>query len=95
LSENDVHLIDLLFEAHIEKGQALRMEIVDFDEAGEGVQRKYGFFVEVHRQSQIEGGLVTEYTRTSSPFKTWLIYKGDRILKEAAREVPYLKEVYD
>jgi len=49
LSPNDVHLIDLLFKAHLERSTPVDIEIIDFDWSGENIQKSYGFFPAVKR----------------------------------------------
>lgn len=94
LGQNDLHLVDLLFKANLEKTEPLVMEIVDFEDAGDRIQKNYGFFARIDRLSQIEGGRVTELN-TLNPFKTWLKYKADGMLKGAVDTTQHLREVYN
>ncbi len=55
LSQNDVHLIDLLFKAHLEKGRPFDIEIISQEETGETIRRNYGFFPHIKTLTQIEG----------------------------------------
>lgn len=79
LSPNDIHLIDLLFKAHIEKGEAFDIEIIGPPSAGDSIRNNYGFFPAVHTLTQIEGHLVPDPS-PENPFKTWLKYKGLEML---------------
>lgn len=75
LSPNDAHLIDLLFKAHLERQNAFDIEIVDFDSIGDAIQKNYGFFPQIKRWTQIEGGSIPD-PNPANPFETWLKYKG-------------------
>ncbi len=92
LSQNDAHLIDLLFKAHLERGQAFDMEIIGPESTGENIQKNYGFFPAIKRLTEIESGLISE-PNSGNPFKTWLKYKGTRMLKETIEGTRFLKKV--
>lgn len=93
LSPNDVHLIDLLFKAHLEKQEAFEIEVIDFEETGEGIRDNYGFFPQIRTLSKIENILIPD-TRTTNPFRTWLRYKSLDILGQASvRRLSYLRRV--
>ena len=95
LSQNDIHLVDLLFKAHIEKGKAIEIQIINSDSAGERLRDDYGFFPEIKPLTKIERTLVPE-TEPRNPFKMWLAYKGRSMLKEKEVErTQYLRTVVE
>jgi len=79
LSQNDFHLIDLLFKAHLERGRAFDIEIISSEKAGQDIQKNYGFFPGVKTLSKIEGTLVPDESPVNG-FKTWLKYKSIAVL---------------
>ena len=83
LSQNDAHLIDLLFKAHLERGREFEIEIIATKEVGEGIRSNYGFFPALKTLTEIEGTLES---KPENPFKTWLEFKSLRLLgaKKAA-----------
>jgi hypothetical protein len=93
LSQNDFHLIDLLFKAHLERGTAFDIEIIATDKVGAGIRDNYGFFSALKTLTQIKDILVPE-PAPENPFKTWLKYKGLALLgvKRAGR-TKYVKKV--
>ena len=92
LSPNDIHLIDLLFKAHIERGRPFEIQIIARDNTGEDIQRNYGFFREIKRLTEIEETLITEL-RPRNPFKAWLASKSVKLLKEQIGRTRYLKKL--
>ncbi len=93
LSPNDVHLIDLLFKAQLERTKAFDIEIVDRDEAGAKIKENYGFFPSIRKLSDLKEPLIPE-SAPPNPFKTWLKYQtlamvGSKQLKRTR----YLKKV--
>ena len=54
LSQNDEHLIDLLFKAHLERAEDIEIELVAPEDAGETIRRNYGFFPRIKTLLQIE-----------------------------------------
>jgi hypothetical protein len=92
LSQNDAHLIDLLFKAHLERLRAFDMEIIDLQGAGDQIREHYGFFPNIKPLTEIEWDLVPD-ANPDNPFKTWLKYKTIRMLKGDARRTRYLKAV--
>lgn len=95
LSQNDMHLIDLLFKAHIEKGKAIEIQIINSDLEGDRLQGDYGFFPEIKPLTKIEHTLVPE-PEPLNPFKMWLAYKGRSMLKEKEVErTQYLRTVVE
>lgn len=93
LSPNDLHLIDLLFKAHLERREPFEIEVIDFEETGEAIRDNYGFFPKIRTLSKIENILIPDM-RTSNPFRTWLRYKSLDILGQASvRRLQYLRRV--
>jgi hypothetical protein len=95
LSQNDTHLIELLFKAQVESGRGFAMEVVAPQSVGDYIRRTCGFFRRLETLNEIEGGLVAEASPVSNPFKEWLKYKGSRMLGQAVEETRYLRKVYD
>lgn len=102
LSQNDVHLIELLFKAQVESGRGFDMEIIAPQAAGEDIRKTCGFFrrirtlneiegVEIERH--IEGGIVAEANPLSNAFKEWLKYKSDGLLKQRVQDTQYVARV--
>jgi SIR2-like domain len=79
LSQNDFHLIDLLFKAHLEKGTAFDIEIIARNKVGEGIRSNYGFFAGLKTLTQIRDNLIPE-PEPPNPFRTWLKYKSLALL---------------
>jgi hypothetical protein len=93
LSQNDFHLIDLLFKAHLERGTAFDMEIIASDKVGEGIQRTYGFFPRLTSLTQIKDNLIPD-SDPLNPFQTWLRYKSLALLgQEEAERTKHVKKV--
>ncbi len=92
LSQNDVHLIDLLFKAHLEKGRAFDIEIISPEQTGQQIRKDYGFFPKIKTLIEIEGRLIPD-PAPPNPFKTWLKYKSNRMLKGNLERTQYLKTV--
>jgi len=81
LSQNDAHLIDLLFKAHLERDDAFDIEIISPEQTGDGIRRSYGFFPGIKTLTKIEGNLIPD-PGPPNPFKTWLKYKSIAMLGE-------------
>jgi hypothetical protein len=92
LSQNDAHLIDLLFKAHLEGDKAFDIEIISREAAGEEILRNYGFFPGIKILTKIEGNLVPERD-PSNAFKTWLKYKSIAMLERDIPGTRYLQRV--
>jgi hypothetical protein len=98
LSQNDIHLIDLLFKAHLERKKPFDIEVIASEPTGDAIRRNYGFFPKIKTLSAIdsiaiiEGGLVSDVTSTNV-FKTWLKYKALRMLGISVDRTKYLKLV--
>lgn len=91
LSPNDLHLIDLIFKAQLERKTAFDIEIIDSEETGERARANYGFFGEsIKILSDL--GVTSGVTGPHNPFRTWLHYRAERFLgEEIMRQTPYLK----
>jgi hypothetical protein len=94
LSQNDAHLVDLLFKAHLERDPeaAFDIEIVSSDDAGERIRKNYGFFPGIKTLTTIEGNLIAERD-PPNPFKTWLASKSGRMLGESVERTRYLNRL--
>jgi len=93
LSQNDFHLIDLLFKAHLERGNAFEMEIIAGDNIGEEIRRTYGFFPDIKSLTEIKGILIPE-RNPENPFKAWLRYRSVALLdREEISHTRYVKRV--
>lgn len=93
LSQNDTHLIELLFKAQVESGPGFDMEIIAPNDAGEKIRETCGFFRRIQTLNEVEGGLVPEVSPLVNAFKQWLKYKSDSLLKERIRGTQYLERV--
>ena len=103
LSQNDIHLIDLLFKAHLERGTEFEIEIIATDTVGANIRSNYGFFPALRTltsirsnfgfRTKIEDNLVPE-PEPVNPFKTWLKYKSLALLgPEKAGRTKHVKKV--
>ncbi len=92
LSQNDFHLIDLLFKAHLEKGKAFDIEIISSTSDGDAIKRIHGFFRGMKTLTQTEDSIPEE--NPINPFETWLKYKSISMLGEATlKGTRHLKKV--
>jgi hypothetical protein len=82
LSQNDEHLIDLLFKAHLERSEAFEIEVIAPVAAGALIRANYGFFPKIRTLLEIENLLIPERDPIN-PFKTWLKYKSIKMLGQA------------
>ncbi|SRR6266446_5019407 len=92
LSQNDFHLIDLLFKAHLERKAAFDIELIAPEESGVAIRHNYGFFPQIKTLSEIEGQLIPE-PKPINPFKTWLKYKVLSMVGESPSGTEYLNKV--
>ena len=87
LSQNDTHLVDLLFKAHLEKApermKTFRIEIISGQLAGKAIRENYGFFPGVKAQN----------SDPSNPFRTWLGRRIDSARGIDLRQTRYLKRL--
>ena len=100
LSQNDAHLVDLLFKAHLERDphraknpeDAFEIQIISRDGAGDEIRQNYGFFPGIRTLTQIEGALIAD-ADPPNPFKTWLARKGERVLGKDMERTSYLRRL--
>jgi hypothetical protein len=92
MSPNDVHLIDLLFKAHLERKKPFEIEIISSDQTAEAIKRNYGFFPKIKKLTELEPELVPE-PDPPNPFRTWLRHKCLNMLKDQTGSTKYIKRV--
>lgn len=92
LSQNDFHLIDLLFKAHLERGSAFEIEIIAKDSVGSDIRRTYGFFPGVKSLAEIQDPLIPERD-PDNPFKTWLKYRSSVLGQQEINKTKYVRRV--
>ena len=94
LSQNDSHLVDLLFKAHLERdpNHELNIEVIDSEAAGERIRNNYGFFLRIRTLTTIDENLVAA-SNPSNAFMAWLIAKSDRALGQSIDGTRYLKKL--
>jgi hypothetical protein len=96
LSQNDTHLVDLLFKAYLErtpeKMESFTIEIISSEVAGEAIRRNYGFFPGIKTLTTIEANLIA-HPDPPNPFETWLVGKSDRALGTSIERARYLKRL--
>lgn len=93
LSQNDNHLVDLLFKAHVERDpkNVLNIEIISSESTGERIRQSYRFFPGMKTLTEIEN-LVAQQN-PPNPFRTWLSAKAERMLGESVKRTRYLKRL--
>ena len=96
LSPNDVHLIDLLFKAHLERSKPFDIEIIDRDAAGQRIKDNYGFFPGIKRIGELTVPAIAE-PDPLNPFHIWLKYIGSEMVQavdpRVLKATRYLKKV--
>lgn len=95
LSQNDIHLIDLLFKAHLERGAPIQIQIISSEETGDQIRRNYSFFSKIETISEIEPPLIPGPAEgILNPFKTWLFHKSRSVLGERSiKRTKHLKRL--
>ena len=96
LGQNDVALIDLLFKAHLEKGEAFEFQIINSKRTFDQIKSNYGFFPKLKELNKIEDNLVPDVIETNedgNAFQAWLKAKGMKMLKDKVKKTKYLKKV--
>lgn len=88
LSQNDAHLVDLLFKAHLDKGAEFGIEIIASEESGEMIRANYGFFPRIKTLSNLN-----VEPNPSNPFKAWLRYKSEAMPEKILNKTRYLRKV--
>lgn len=94
INQNDLHLADLLFKAHLERTTTIRVEIIDTRLAGERIKREYGFFPSIITIADPEGALGPE-PNPKNPFKTWLKYRILDRLRGRLEKTKHLKTIVE
>ncbi len=99
LNPNDIGLIDLLFKAHIERGDFFDIEIINSQEAGEKIQWDYGFFPKIIKPKEIEDGLLAndaiyDEAELGNPFKIWIRRKAEKIRGNISN-TRFIKKCFD
>ena len=83
LHSNDLHLVDLLFKAHLERGTKLRIEVIDMPNVADGIKERYGFFRGIVDMEALD--ITRMKTGPLNPFRDLLRhhcdYMGERRLK--------------
>jgi hypothetical protein len=93
LGANDVHLVDLLFRAQLERRRAFDIEIVAPEGTGETIRKSYGFFRNIKLMADMEIPS-TPVVGPINPFLTWLQYTGAKMLtNEEINATRYLRRV--
>jgi hypothetical protein len=90
LSPNDVHLIDLLFKAQLERQRPFELQIINSNDAADMIKSNYGFFREIKSIEDL-GVPSVPVTGPTNPFKTWLEYTAKKIL--SGREIANLRHL--
>ena len=81
LSANDVHLVELLFRAQLERRKAFDIEIIAPERTGETIRKSYGFFRNIKLMADM-GIPSTPVVGPINPFLTWLQYTGAKMLTD-------------
>ena len=93
LSANDVHLVDLLFRAQLERRKAFDIEVIAPDSTAEAIRKSYGFFRNIKVMADM-GIPSTPVVGPINPFLTWLQYTGTKMLTdEEIQQTRYLRQV--
>ncbi len=93
LSQNDAHLVDLLFKTHLERApnDTIGIEIINSEEAGETIRKNYGFFPGIRTLTKIEN--LVANPNPPSAFRAWLEAKADATLGSNVQRTRYLKRL--
>src|SRR6266550_781741 len=93
LSANDVHLVDLLFRAHLERRKPFDIEIIAPYSTADTIRKSYGFFRNIKLMADM-GIPSTPVVGPINPFLTWLQYTATKILTNAEiSAMRYLRQV--
>jgi hypothetical protein len=94
LNPNDIHLIDLLFKAHVAKGKPFQIQLINGQLEGEKIKGRYSFFPNMTTADNILIPRLPNGLRENvNFFKEWLkAYAG--IVDEAkVKSTTYLKQI--
>lgn len=99
ISQNDIGLVDLLFKAHLERENALEMQIIDFQTQGDIIKNNYGFFPGIVKPKDIEdapivGDSVNQTAGGGNPFKNWLMTMAQKMVEDEIEKTKYLKKCF-
>ena len=110
LNQNDLGLIDLLFKAHSDKGESIKIKIIDFQPTNgyHSIKNNYGFFPNIidpnpsqelidlnDREELLIADKQISDTQNGNPFKIWLKAKTQRMLTEVEiNRTKYLKKCF-
>jgi hypothetical protein len=99
LNQNDVGLIDLLFKAHLERSKQIEIQIIDFQDAAEGIKGNFGFFPGIVTPKDIDVLIadpqILSPDHTGNPFKIWIKAIAESMLTaKRIRKTKYLKKCF-
>lgn len=111
LNQTDLGLIDLLFKAHSDKGESIKIKIIDFQPINgfHSIKTNYGFFPDIidpnppqertnlndREELLIADNQMSDYL-IGNPFKIWLKAKAQKMLSEdEINKTKYLKKCFD
>lgn len=110
LSQTDLGLLDLLFKAHADKGESIKLKVIDFqpENGYHSMKTNYGFFPDIvepnppqervnlddREEILIADNGISDY-ENGNPFKIWLKAKALRMFSEEEIEkTKYLKKCF-
>ena len=110
LNETDLGLIDLLFKAHSDKGESIKLKVIDFQpvEGYHPIKTNYGFFPDIvepnppqervnlddREELLIADSQISDYDN-GNPFKIWLKAKALKMLgEEEIARTKYLRKCF-
>ena len=93
LSQNDTHLVDLLFKTHLERApnDTIDIEIINSEDTGETIRKDYGFFPGIRTLTKIEN--LVANPNPPSAFQAWLEAKADATLGVGVKHTRYLRKL--
>lgn len=92
LSPNDVHLIDLLFKAHVAKGKRFKIELINSQKRGEEIKERYSFFPDIVTEENILMPRLN-FGPNVNFFEEWLRAYADTVDKTKINGTQYLKNI--
>jgi hypothetical protein len=110
LNQTDLGLIDLLFKAHSDKGESIKLKVIDFqpENGYHSIKTNYGFFPDIvepnppqervnledREELLIADNQISDYAN-GNPFKIWLKAKALKMFTEQEIEqTKYLKKCF-
>lgn len=91
LSQNDAHLVDLLFKAQLERRDPFGLQIIDSVTAGDDIRRNYGFFPNITTLSDLGG--ISGGTGPANPFAAWLKSRTTLLKFREIASSPYVRRI--